>query len=322
MAHPRIARADIVDGKPRPPTHRRQCLGQGDIIGDRLMLGQFDHEPVRGRAGEQIVQLIREDGVGRGVDREIEMVGNVVQPVERGADRGELERDPEADVSRLDEPVARGPAVAIGKTSQRLDADRAALAGVVDRPVDDSELLEIDDGVDLLGPLFAVRLLADTRVDLSRRDLGEGAQHCKVAAIEASVRAVAEAAEGAVNLPVRKAKRDAEMGADRQCLGHRHFRREGDAPHVRHQFGKAPLDDVVAIAVLERIGRADGDAATAISGSDRTKIASSVGELGDEGDIHAEMDSNGLEYIAQTVQRFRGLRGRRSNRLRDARDRN
>ena len=181
------------------------------------MLGDLDHQPPGGRGGDDLLELGRQGGHRRDVERDVELGRDERQAADRLADGEQLQLGAEPDPRRFGEPVVGGARGLVRKAGQRLDADRAAVAEPVDRLVDHGDPVLLDhlgDPRDLLLLLF---ILAQLPLDLAGGEIGEGAHRQEVALGQRPVRHMAEAAEAAVDGAVGEAQRHIEVRADREA---------------------------------------------------------------------------------------------------------
>jgi hypothetical protein len=217
-----VAGADVIDREAHAerahPAHR--LVQQVVVRGDRV-LGDLDHDALGVRVTQRGLELGGGDGVGRGVDRQVERLGDLVEPRQGDAHRVQVELDAEPHLPRLGERLLRRLRRVGGEARERLDTDRAAARELDDRLEDVRQLVaehrRLDAARDAREPhaigLVAAQLVADDR--------GEHGQEARVAVAQARVGLAVEAAQRPVEAAVGHPHWDADVGADPGRVGDR-----------------------------------------------------------------------------------------------------
>lgn len=174
---------------------------------------------------------------------------------------------------------------------------------VVDRLVDDRDIVLGHEASDLPARILAALLEFDAALDLVADIRRDRAQHLHVALLDIGARAVAEAAQAAVHPPVAAAQRHAEMRAHVELVDHRQARGVLVEAGIGDALGQLALDHQPAQAVVvgvviarsERRPPACGDVGEdPVRGADLTR---------DEGNVHVEPRPQRLEHIANLLAR-------------------
>ncbi len=302
MAHARVAGPRIVDRDAHTlPAQRRQPFAQHCVVFHVIVLGDFQHQPVRRQFVQVTGDLAADERLRRDVDRYVEVAGDVAQAVERGEDRVEFHPHAQADFARLVEPQVRWPWRVDVEPGQAFDADDALPGQMVDRLVDDAGLAHLEHRGDPLDLFLVQAHGVQIAVDLVGKQIREGAHHVQVAFAKRQVRAQAETAEGAVDAAVAQADGDADVRADGNQRG---LRNRGQRRHrggIRYQLRDAALDHAQAVAFIER---------AAVAGTDRHRFNRArhvaegpvvATELGNEGHVHAQMGTHRVEHAIDVV---------------------
>ena len=150
-----------------------------EVVLDRLVLGQLDHERAPVVGGQQLQQLVAGQQGGGGVEREVEPLGQAVVGLEREPHGGQLELRAELErvgVEEAVDSVGIAIAVGVGEARERLGAHDLAAGEVDDRLQRDVHALAADQPPDPPGELLAARAVGARELLLARGPLALGGE--------------------------------------------------------------------------------------------------------------------------------------------------
>lgn len=241
--------------------------------------------------------------LGADVDRQVEVLRQVLEPGQSSGHRLHLQLDTEADPVGLEEPRLRGPLWIGREASQCLDAD-------------DASRVQRHDGLVQDGGLVALQALLDAcqrhqvslrAVTFQLQVLSDQARHepedVELGLAEGRPGVPAEAAKGPVDPPVGKDDRSAQVGADAQFLGQTHVAHVRRRGGVGDDPGDAAGDHLLAVRILQRVGATDENPLLAPRLADVGEDALAAPELAYAGDVHVQVLPGDTKQLVDAVAR-------------------